>query len=284
MKIKFSVDSTCDLGSELMSRYDITPLALTVTMGGKEYKDMESIVPDDIYSFVDAGGELPKTSAVNADEYRKVFEGFLKDYDAVIHICLSSEMSSCYTSACAAAEGLSAFVIDSRNLSTGSGHLALRGCELAQKGMSAEEIARDLNETAKKVDASFIPSRLDYLYKGGRCSAVAMLGANLLKLKPCIEVVDGAMGVGKKYRGTFERCLSLYVKDRLTSGPAINTHRIFITHSGVDKSVVEHVRGEIAKYIDFDEVLETRAGCTISSHCGNGTLGILFIREDEVKK
>ena len=253
-------------------------------MGGKEYKDMETIVPDDIYSYVGGGGALPKTSAVNTDEYRRKFEEYLKDHDAVIHICISNEMSSCYASACAAAEGINAFVIDSRNLSSGSGHLALRGCELAAKGMSAEEIAKDLNETAKKVDASFILSRLDYLYKGGRCSAVAMLGANLLKLKPCIEVVNGSMGVGKKYRGTFDRCLALYVKDRLTTGPKIDPHRIFITHSGVEDRQIELVRGEIAKYMDFDEVLVTRAGCTITSHCGNGTLGILFIREDEVKK
>ena len=281
MNIKVSVDSTCDLGEALMNQYDITPLALTVNMRGKNYKDMANIMPEDIYEYVDAGGDLPKTSAVNSEEYRNAFTLFLKSHDAVIHISLSSDMSSCYQNACNAASGLNVFVIDSRNLSTGSGHLALIACELAKQGMEAEKIAEVLNDTAKRVETSFVASRLDYLHKGGRCSAVAMLGANILKIKPGIEVTDGVMGMGKKYRGTLERCLKQYVKDRLEGRTDIDTKRIFITHSSIEQKYVDMLKEEVEKYMKFDEVLVTRASCTISSHCGDNCLGILYIRKGE---
>ena len=279
MKIKITVDSTNDLSPELIEKYDIAVLPLAVNMGGKLYRDMVDITPDDIYAHVNGGGELPKTSAVNAVEYGELFEKYLKDYDAVIHINLSSEMSTCHNSARMAAEDLPVYPIDSRNLSTGSGLLALMACELAAAGMDAEKIAGELRAAASKVDASFIVNRLDYLHKGGRCSAIAMLGANVLKLKPCIEVHDGKMGVAKKYRGNFNRCLENYVKDRLTGATDIDTRRIFITHSGVSQEVIELVRNAVESCMKFDEVLITRAGCSISSHCGDSTLGILYMHK-----
>lgn len=277
MKIKVTVDSTNDLNTELIEKYDIGVIALSVNMGDRLYRDMIDVTPDDIYAHVNAGGALPKTSAVNAAEYGELFEKYLKEYDAIIHINISSEMSTCYNSACMAAEGLPVYPIDSRNLSTGSGILALAACEKAAAGEDAAQIAADLRAAADKVDASFVASRLDYLHKGGRCSAVAMLGANVLKLKPCIEVHDGRMGVAKKYRGNLNRCLEMYVKDRLLNADDIDTHRIFITHSGLDQDVIDHVRSTVEACMHFDEILITRAGCTISSHCGDGTLGILYM-------
>ena len=279
MKIKVTVDSTNDLSPEIAEKYDIAVMPLAVNMGGKLYKDMVDITPDDIYAHVNGGGDLPKTSAVNAAEYGEMFEKYLKDYDAIIHINISSEMSTCHNSARMAAEGLPVYPIDSRNLSTGSALLALMACEKAAAGEDAEKIAEDLRAAVDKVDASFVVSRLDYLHKGGRCSAIAMLGANVLKLKPCIEVHDGKMGVAKKYRGNYNRCLDMYVKERLTADANIDTKRIFITHSGVDQAVIDQVRADVESCMKFDEILITRAGCTVSSHCGDGTLGILYMHK-----
>lgn len=279
MKIKITVDSTNDLTPELIEKYDITVMPLAVNMGDKLYRDMVDITPDDIYAHVNGGGALPKTSAVNAAEYGEMFEKYLKEYDAIIHINISSEMSTCHNSARMAAEGLPVYPIDSRNLSTGSALLALMACEKAAAGEDAEKIAEELRAAVDKVDASFVVSRLDYLHKGGRCSAIAMLGANVLKLKPCIEVHDGKMGVAKKYRGNYNRCLDMYVKDRLTADANIDTKRIFITHSGVDQATIDQVRATVESCMKFDEILVTRAGCTISSHCGDGTLGILYMHK-----
>ena len=279
MKIKITVDSTNDLTPELVEKYDIGVMPLAVNMGDKLYRDMVDITPDDIYSHVNGGGALPKTSAVNAAEYEEMFKGYLKDYDAVIHINISSEMSTCHNSARMAAEDLPVYPIDSRNLSTGSALLALMACEKAAAGEDAAKIAEDLRNAVDKVDASFVVSRLDYLHKGGRCSTIAMLGANVLKLKPCIEVHDGKMGVAKKYRGQYNRCLENYVKDRLNGAEDIDTHRIFITHSGVDQETIDLVKKTVEGCKTFDEILITRAGCTISSHCGDGTLGILYMHK-----
>ena len=279
MKIKITVDSTNDLSPELVEKYDIGVLPLSVSMGDKLYRDMVDITPDDIYAHVNAGGALPKTSAVNAAEYGELFDKCLEEYDAVIHINLSSEMSTCHNSARMAAEDKSVYVIDSRNLSTGSGLLALMAAEKAAAGEDAAKIAEDLRAATAKVDASFVVSRLDYLHKGGRCSTIAMLGANVLKLKPCIEVHDGKMGVAKKYRGNYNRCLEMYVKDRLADATDIDTHRIFITHSGVPQETVDLVRKAVEANQKFDDILVTRAGCSISSHCGDGTLGILYMHK-----
>lgn len=277
MRIKVTVDSTNDLSPELRARYGISVAPLTLSLGGRLYKDLVDVGPEDIYRHVDAGGDLPKTSAVNADEYRAFFEENLRGADALVHINISGEMSACHQNAALAAEGLPVHLVDSRNLSTGSALLALRACELAEGGADAAHIAATLQGQAALVDASFLVSRLDYLRKGGRCSAIAALGANILKLRPCIEVRDGNMGVGRKYRGPFARCLEQYVRDRLAGASDIDKRRVFITHSGVPDETVEAVRAAIKACQPFDEILVTRAGCTISSHCGEGTLGVLYM-------
>ena len=281
MKIKITADSTCDLSPELVSKYDIEILPLYIIKDGSAYKDTKEISPQDIFDHVSKGGAITSTSAVNVDDYIGYFKTFSEEYDAVIHLDISADFSSCYQNACIAAKEYdNVYVVDTRNLSTGSGLLVLEAAELAEKGESAENIAKALTDLTSKVEASFVIDKLDYLRKGGRCSALAALGANLLSLRPCIEVKEGKMGVGKKYRGVFQKCIMQYVKERLEGRTDINTKRIFITHPPFEyPGLVDAVRQEIGKYIQFDEILETNAGCTVSSHCGPGTLGILFMRK-----
>lgn len=279
MSIKITSDSTCDLTPELLERYDIELFSLTVILGGKALKDGLEITPDDIYRQVDAGGNLPTTSAISVGEYQDRFAQLSAQYDAVIHINISSDFSSCYQNACIAAQEFdNVYVVDSRNLSTGHGHVVLEAALAAQRGMGAPEIVEFLNELTGRVEASFVLDQLAYMVKGGRCSTVTALGANLLKLKPCIEVKDGKMGVVKKYRGAFTKCLTEYVKDRLEGRKDLAYDRIFITYSSEMPEAVAAVRAAVEQHAPFTEILETRAGCTVSSHCGPGTLGILFIR------
>ncbi len=280
MKICISADSTCDLSREYVETHHIAVMPLTVTMGGKDYTDGVDIAPDDIFRHVDAGGDLPKTAAVNIQAYRERFKALLKDCDAVIHFNISAEFSSCYDNAVAAAQGLPVHCVDSRNLSSGIALLVCEAVDMVEAGCGdAQAILEHVRGLIDKVDASFILDRLDYLYKGGRCSMVSVLGANLLKLKPCIEVVDGKMIVGKKFRGAYSRCLKQYVDDRLRDPDAVDGKRIFITHTGVSREDFELTKAAVLAHKSFGEIMEVRAGCSITSHCGQGTLGILFIRK-----
>lgn len=282
MRIKISADSTCDLSPELIEKYNIGITPLYIEKGGQNCRDGIDITPQEIFDYVRSGKGVCRTAAVNVGDYTAFFKKCRENYDAVIHFNISSDFSSCYQNACtAAAEFENVYVVDSRNLSTGIALLVLDAAERAEKGGAPQEIAALMRETAEKVEASFVIDTLFYLQKGGRCSTLAALGANLLKLKPCIEVKDGKMGVGKKYRGPFARCLEQYVKDRLSGAEDIDPHRIFITHSGVDPQLVEIVRKAIGQCQNFEEVLETRAGCTISSHCGDGCLGILYLHKEK---
>lgn len=279
MKIKIYSDSTCDLSAELIEKYNIGIQPLFVEKEGEYYRDGVDIVPQDIYDYVGSGKGVCHTAAVNAADYASLFEEVLKEYDALIYFNISSEMSSCYQNArLAATEFDNVYVVDTRNLSTGSGLLVLAAAERAAEGVPAAQIAEEMEELAEKAEASFVIDTLFYLQKGGRCSALVALGANLLKLKPCIEVKDGAMGVGKKYRGKVELCFEQYVKDRLEGRTDIDRHRIFVTHSGCKPEVVARIKELVAGY-GFEEVLETVAGCTVSNHCGPNTLGILFLRK-----
>ena len=280
MKIRISADSTCDLTAEYVRTHNIAIIPLTVSMGGRDYTDGADIVPDDIFRHVDGGGDLPKTAAVNTETYRREFEELLKDADAVIHFNLSADFSSSYENALRAAEGLPVYCVDSRNLSSGIALLLSEAVDLIEGGEGdPKAVLEHVNGLIDKVDASFIIDRLDFLYKGGRCSMVAMLGANLLKLRPCIEVTGGKMVVGKKFRGTYERCLKQYVDDRLRNPDAVDPKRIFITHTGVTPEQAALVRSLLLERLPFEEIIECRAGCSITSHCGQGTLGVLFIRK-----
>lgn len=281
MRIRISSDSTCDLNRDYIDAHGVEIVPLYTNMGDKTYRDGVDITPADIYAHVAAGGALCSTAANNVSDYQDVFSRLLADCDAVIHINISADFSSCHQNACVAAEEFPGrvFVVDSRNLSTGHGHVVCEAVKMAEAGiLSPAEIAEALRDLADRVDASFVLDRLDYMVKGGRCSAVAALGANLLKLKPYIEVVDGKMRVGKKYRGSFEKCILEYVKDKLQGRDDLVLERIFITYTPVQEGLVEKVRAAVASYAPFEEIVETQAGCTISCHCGPGTLGILFIR------
>ena len=279
MKIHFSADSTCDVSPEFLARYPVEILPLSVELEGKFYRDGVDLTPDTIISRVNAGAALPKTSAINVEEYREAFTRALETSDAVIHFNISSEFSSCHQNACIAAEGLNVWCIDSRNLSTGITMLLAEGFDRAEAGMEPEQIARELRARVDRVDVSFIVDRLDYLYKGGRCSALAMLGANMLHIRPCIEVKDGKMGVCRKYRGSYERCLRQYIADRMRSKDDVKPRRIFLTHTGVAAQAVQAVREMVLQEVPFAEVYEVRAGCSITSHCGENTFGIIMYHE-----
>ena len=279
-RIKILSDSTCDLTPALLQKYDITLTPLTVVKDGKPFRDGVDITPADIFAHVDGGGALCSTSAVSEYEYATFFSRYAPDYDAVVQITIGSGFSACYQNACLAAQAFdNVFVVDSENLSSGQGLLVMEAVRLAEAGQSGEDIARALRELAPKVEASFLVERLDYLYKGGRCSAVAALGANLLGLKPCIEVSGGKMGVCKKYRGSFESAVRQYVRERLEGREDIRPALAFVTHPAAPESVVRAALDTAAQYGSFDRVLETHAGCTVSCHCGPHTLGILFVRK-----
>lgn len=280
MRVKIISDSTCDLSPELLERYDIAITPLCVIKDGKEFHDGVDITPADIFAHVDGGGELCSTAAVSQFEYTQMFTRYAKEYDEVVQINIGSNFSCCYQNACLAAQKFdNVFVVDSENLSTGQGLLVVAAAKLAQQGVSGIEIAERVRALVPKVEASFLIERLDYMRKGGRCSTVAALGANLLKLKPCIEVREGKMSVCKKYRGSFEKCIRQYVKERLDGREDIATELVFITHAAADTNVVAAAKEETAQYGSFEEVEETQAGCTVSCHCGPNTLGILFVRK-----
>ena len=279
-QIIISSDSTCDLSKELVDRYQIRIQPMGISLGDQIYRDGVDITPDMIYAHHEKTGQLPKTSAINVVEALEYFEKLTKDGSAVIHFTISSSMSSTYNNACVAAQEFeNVYVVDAKNLSTGSGLLVLAAAEMVQEGLEAQQIVEKLNDLEDRVDASFVVDNLEYLVKGGRCSALAAFGANLLQLKPCISVKNGAMGVGKKYRGKFEKVLLTYVADRLADAEDICLDRVFVTHAGCDPKVVESVAEAVKNTLPFREILVTRAGCTVSSHCGANTLGVLFIRK-----
>ncbi len=278
MNIRFTADSTCDLNPALIERYQVEIIPLRIELNGKYYTDGVDITPDDILSSVNGGSELPKTSAINAAEYREVFQRLLRDCDAVIHFNISSDFSSCYQNACMAAEGLKVYCIDSRNLSCGIAMLLAEAGDRAAAGMDAEGIVKEVTAMTDKVDVSFVVDRLDYLYKGGRCSMLAMLGANMLHIRPCIEVKNGKMVVGRKYRGTYERCLRQYLADCFKTKESIDPRRAIIAHTGISHTALETIRSIVAGEMDFAEVQEVRAGCSITSHCGENTFSIILLR------
>ena len=280
MAIKISTDSTVDFTPELIEKYNITVNPLYIVTDEGEFRDTLDIKPDDVYAYYDKTGKTATSSACNIDAYQKTFAELTADGSAVVHIGLSSELSSSFNNArLAAMEFDNVYVVDSKNLSTGIGLLVLKGAEMAAEGIDAKEIADKLTALANHVDVSFILDTLDYLHAGGRCSSVAKFGANLLKIKPAIAVKDGKMDVDRKYRGRIVDKRVEYIKDSLKNPETIDKSRIFLTYSGgVDDAEIDNLVSVIKETVDFDEVLVTRAGCVISAHCGPGCIGVLFIR------
>ncbi len=280
--VKIIADSTCDLSREIIDKYDITIIPLSIIMGDKSYYDGTEITPDEIYRWADANRTTPKTAAVSAQMVLDIISRY-KDR-AVIFFGISSKMSStCDVVRCAAVEAGfdNVKVVDSRNLSTGIGLQIVRACEMARAGCTQDEIIEAVSKERDSVCASFVVDTLTYLARGGRCSQVTALIGNMLGLKPEIVVKDGEMHVGKKYRGTPSKVILKYVKDMEQKLVNADPGLVFITHSGCKPDIVSKVREYLTGLGHFTNIAETRAGGVISSHCGPGTLGVLFYQEEK---
>ena len=277
VNVNISADSTCDLSSELIARYGIAIAPLYIVDGEQTRRDSVDITREDLFRMVEQEGKKFTTAAVNVDDYRALFSELRKDGSEVVHFTISSDMSSCYQNACLAAQELGGvYVVDSRSLSSGIALLVLDAAEMAQEGMSAEQIFHILEEKKQKLDVSFVLETLEYLSRGGRCSSLAAFGANLMQIRPCIEVRDGKMGVGKKYRGQLTRCMVKYIRERLSEPDTLDLRRIFYTDSGLDEESRRTLEDAIRECAPFEEILHGDAGCTISNHCGPHCMGILF--------
>ena len=279
MAIRITSDSTCDLG-ELVEKYGISIIPLNVLLGDDNFQDGVNIHPKDIFEYVEKTKTLPKTSARSVVDYEEFFQSVMKDSkDEIIHFSISSKSSVSHNVAKTAAESFKGKVrvIDSKALSSGQGLLVLKACELRDEGKSAKEIEKIILGLLDKVNTSFIPDHLDYLYKGGRCSKMAMYGANFLGIHPLIAESDGQLIVKKKYKGSMKRCISHYVEDLYHEYPEYDKTRCFVTHSCADPELVELAKTKVKELFRFDEVIETVAGSVITGHCGRNTLGVLFI-------
>ena len=278
MKIAISAESTCDLSQELIEKYDVKIVPFHVTLGDNTFKDGE-LTTEEIFKFVDEKGALPKTNALNEFEYIEYFEELKKDYDAVVHISLSSGLSSsCNNAIRAAKEVKNVFVVDSLSLSTGIGLLVIYARELANDGFAPNEIYDKVQKRVANLQVSFVIERLDYLYKGGRCNALSMLGANIFKIRPRIVVKDGKMGSDKKYRGTMDKVVAKYGSELLEEFDTPDLDKVFITYTTATPEMVDAAIKAVND-AGFKNVYQTRAGCTIASHCGGNTLGILYFND-----
>ena len=275
-----TADSTCDLSPELLERFQISTIPLTIQLGNESFLDGQGFTPDLMYKRYRQDGTLPKTSACSIQQFIDFFSQFTQAGFEVVHLDISSDLSCSYANAHLAAQELEGvYPVDSRMLSTGVGLLAIEGAECRDRGMGAAEIARHLEALTDKVDTSFVLDTLEFMWKGGRCSAVASLGANLLKLKPALEMKDGKLGVYKKYRGSITAVYQQYIKERL-AGKNIRPGHVFITESGeIDEATIAELEALVRELIPVKEIHHTTAGCTVSSHCGPKTLGVLFINE-----
>lgn len=279
--IKIVSDSTCDLSKELLDRYDIGVLPLNIVLGEESFQDGKGIGPDEIYAWSDKHNTTPKTSACSVEQAASFFKTFLDEGKEIICFAISESMSSSINSMRLAAKSLKAeeriTIINSANLSTGGGHLVIEAAVMAQSGMAREDITARVKELRPLVRASFVVDTLTYLHRGGRCSGMAALLGSALKLHPKIVVADGKMSPDVKYRGKMNRVILHYAQDLEAELLKAKTDRVFITHSGCDEETIASVRTYLEGLAHFDEILITRAGGVISSHCGPGTLGVLFI-------
>ena len=281
-KVVITADISCDLNKPLEERYGVTVIPMHIVIGGKSYEDWVNITPEELYERFYETKELPHTTAVSVGEYIEFFRPFVDDGCDIVHISLGSKLSVTHQSSKLAAAEFPGrvFSVDSNSLSSGSGLLVIKAAEMRDAGLSAKEIYENLNGMLRKSHASFVIERLDFLHAGGRCSTIAMLGANALGLRPSIEVQNdngGAMVVGKKYRGKYGKVLLQYMEDTLKKYDDIDTDRVFITHAGADQEYVDAVFAALKAQGIFKEIHVTRASCTISSHCGPNTLGVLFM-------
>ncbi|MBO5318400.1 MAG: DegV family protein [Ruminococcus sp.] len=283
MSVKIISDSTCDLSPDLIKKYGIKIMPLHIVLGDKEYEDGFSITPDEIYKWSDENNATPKTSAINLEYTMDIFRPIIEAGDEIVCFGISGEMSTTVNVMRLAAEELEAedriFIIDSRNLSTGIGLQVIEAAIMAAEGHSAAQIAGRIAEIIPRVRASFVIDTLKYLHRGGRCSGMAAFAGTALKLHPKIVVNEGKMSPTKKYMGNISRVVMNYVREMEKNLRNAETDRVFITHSGCSKAIVSDVRKYLEELGIFSEILETRAGCVVSSHCGPNTLGVLFIEK-----
>lgn len=281
MSVKIIADSTCDLSKELLEKYEISILPLHIVLGDKEYKDGLEILPDEIYAWSNANKEAPKTSAASISDAMELFESNLKNHGEIVCFSISGQMSTTVNVMRMAAEELDAedkiHIIDSENLSTGGGLLVIEAAIMASAGKSGKEIVNAIEQLKSQVRASFIVDTLTFLHRGGRCSGVAALAGGALKLHPKIVVENGGMKPDKKYRGKMSSAILTYAKELEPQLKDAKTDRVFITHSGCTDEIIQNIYDFVKELNLFDEILITRAGGVISSHCGPGTLGVLFI-------
>ncbi len=278
--VVITCDSTCDLSPELLERFSIVIIPLTITLGDTSFLDGQGFSPADMYARYRADGTLPKTSAVSYQEFLDFFRGYTEQGFEVVHLDISSELSASYNNAVLAARELEGvYPVDSRMLSTGLGLLAIEGAKLRDEGMAAADIAARLTELTAKVDTSFVLDTLEFMWKGGRCTGFTALGANVLKLKPALEMKDGKLVVYKKYRGNINNVYKQYIRERL-SGKQVRPAHVFVTESGeIDPPVLEEVLALVKELTGAAEVHHTVTGCTVTTHCGPKTLGVLFLNE-----
>lgn len=280
MAIKLIADSACDLSRELIEATGIHIIPIIIIKGSEIFRDDVDIFRKDIFDYYRNENKLCSTSALSEYDYVKEFEQFASDYTSVIYICLGSRFSSMYTNAVKAASHFkNVYVVDSANLTTGYGMLVMRTADYIKMGLGLGEILPLIESVKPRIMTSFIVDDVTYLAKGGRCSSAAALGANVLKLKPCISVIDGEMKVTKKYKGSLEKCVTDYIGDKLKDIEAIADHRIFLSYSEVDEEVLEAARNKIRSYGYFQKVNETHTGGTVCCHCGPGTLGIIYLNK-----
>lgn len=281
IKVKIAADSTCDLSDELLERYQIAVIPLPVNLGDKPCMDGVDVHTEDLFNYYNETKKLPTTSAPTPAYYEEFYKKWTEEGYEVVHFSISLAFTVTHNIARMAAEGFpNVHPVDSRNLTTGMGSLAVYAAELRDMGLSAAEIAEKARKMTENVRTSFVLNTLEFMYKGGRCTGVQKLGANLFNLKPSIEVKNGAMEVGKKYRGNLGNVLGQYVENRLSGKSNINENRIFITHSGVSDEILERVIAKVKQYQNFKEILITKTGCSVTVHCGPNTLGLIYWVKD----
>ena len=280
MKIKITADSTCDLSEELLKKWDIALMPMHILMGEDSYLDGVTVHPADVFAYVNQGGKMPKSAAANLVEYTEFFAPFAKEYDAVIHISVSSKLSSCFQNArLAAGEFENVCVVDSQNICTGQGYLVLKAAKWAADGLTACAIQMKLQSLARRVELSFVLDRLDFMAKSGRCSGVLAFGANLLGIKPALEVINGELKVVKKYRGSLPICVGKYITDLLDGRDDIDNSMVFISSCQPKPGCMEAIKAGLRQYGNFENVYETDIGTTIGGYSGPGTIGIVFARK-----
>ena len=280
-KVMITCDSVCDLSKKLISKYKVKVLPIQILVGDTEYVDNGSLTSEDIYKKYREDGILPKTAAFSPQTAIDFFKSYTDKGYEIVHIDLSSELSSCYQNAGIATLTFdSVYVVDSRQLSTGMGLLVIEACKLRDRGFSAKEIVEQLDVFKEKISTSFVIDTLEFLHKGGRCSNLTAMGANMLSLRPCLEMKDGTLKVTKKYRGKIERVYTQYLTDRLDVLTIDTTREVFITHSGeVDKKTLNELKNRVSETLKTEDVYITEAGSTVCSHCGPKTLGILYVKK-----